>query len=427
MSLAAVLGPRAEDVIRGGGVRALYQPIVDLDSGVNVAFEALARGPIDHPLRRPERLFDAARAAGCVRELDEACRSAALDGAVSAGLQAPWALFVNVEPNGLDWARTPGDLSVRQQSGARPFPVVVEITERDLADDPASLMRFVERVRAQGLRIALDDVGARPESLALLPLLRPDVIKLDLRLVQQRPTGEVAEIVTAVNAEAERSGAVLLAEGIETKKHLDFARGLGARLGQGWLFGRPGPMPDLTGRPRPAADAVPGSVRSQLLLDCTPYEAAAARISARTSRKPLLIEISKHLEHQAMRLGANVVLLATVQHAQFFTPATARRYRALADSAVFAAVLGEDVPAEPLPGLRGGRLAPTDPLVGEWDLTVVGPHFAAALLARDLGDTGPDDERRFDYVLTHDRDVVVAAAAALMSRVTPVQPPADRT
>ena len=78
-------------------------------------------------------------------------------------------------------------------------------------------------------------------SLAFLPLLRPDVVKLDLRLVQERPGPAIAEIMNAVNAHAERTGAVVLAEGIETEEHLVMARALGATLGQGWLFGRPGP------------------------------------------------------------------------------------------------------------------------------------------------------------------------------------------
>ena len=48
---------------------------------------------------------------------------------------------------------------------------------------------------------------------------------------------------------------------------------------------------------------------------------------------------------------------------------------------------------------------------GEWDVVVIGPHFAAALLARDLGDTGPDMQRTFDDALTYDRDTVIRAAA----------------
>jgi DICT domain-containing protein len=58
----------------------------------------------------------------------------------------------------------------------------------------------------------------------------------------------------------------------------------------------------------------------------------------------------------------------------------------------------------------------------EWDVVVLGPHFSGALLARDLGDLGdlgPDREREFEFVLTYDREVVVRAALALLSRVAP--------
>src|SRR5205085_1452138 len=97
------------------------------------------------------------------------------------------------------------------------------------------------RLRAAGWRIALDDVGADDMSLAFMPLLRPDIVKLDLSLVQQRPGPAVAGIMNAVNAYAERTGALVLAEGIENEQHLDIAKALGARLGQGYLFGRPAP------------------------------------------------------------------------------------------------------------------------------------------------------------------------------------------
>jgi DICT domain-containing protein len=64
-------------------------------------------------------------------------------------------------------------------------------------------------------------------------------------------------------------------------------------------------------------------------------------------------------------------------------------------------------------------LAPADPVRGEWDLAVVGPHFAGALVARDLGDSGPDLDRRFDYLLTYDRELVVDVASTLLARIAP--------
>jgi diguanylate cyclase (GGDEF)-like protein/PAS domain S-box-containing protein len=295
--------------------------------------------------------------------------------------------------------------------------VVLEITERALATRPAELLRTVDRVRALGWGVALDDVGADAASLAFMPLLRPDVVKLDLSLVQQRPSPVIAEIMNAVNDYAERTGARVLAEGIETPQHLTIARALGAHLGQGWLFARPAagpaeqfPVGHLT-LPEPVADTAAPQP--------SPFDCLPAGTELRRSPKRLLVELSKQLERQAMRLGETCVVASTFQEARHFTPATAQRYRDLVARTGFVCALGEDLPVEPVPGVRGAALAADDPIRGEWDVVVVSPHFSAALLARDLGDDGPDMERTFEYALTYRRPTVVAAAHSLLSRVAP--------
>ena len=50
---------------------------------------------------------------------------------------------------------------------------------------------------------------------------------------------------------------------------------------------------------------------------------------------------------------------------------------------------------------------------------MIGPRFAAALVARDLGDDGPQDQRRYDIAVTHDRDLVIRAAEPLLRRLVP--------
>ncbi len=401
------------DVLAAGAVRSVFQPILDLDSGLVVAYESLARGP-HGPLATPDALFAAAREQGRLAELDAACRTAAFTGAVEQGLLAPLTLFVNVEPEVLDSAPL-DDLLAIASAAPGGLRVVLEITERALAVRPADLLRTVERVRALGWGVALDDVGAEVLSLAFMPLLRPDVVKLDLRLVQDRPGPQIAEIMNAVNAYAERSGALILAEGIETPAHLRTARALGARLGQGWLLGRPGP------------GATPGLSAGELVLpsapaadgDGSPFDCLPAGTALRRSPKDLLIELSKQLEREAMRIGRTCVVASTFQEAQHFTVATTQRYRDLAERTSFVCALGEGLPVEPVPGVRGAHLSPDDPVRGEWDVVVIGPHFAAALLARDLGDSGPDLQRTFEYALTYDRDTVVRAAVALLGRVAP--------
>jgi diguanylate cyclase (GGDEF)-like protein/PAS domain S-box-containing protein len=300
-----------------------------------------------------------------------------------------------------------------------PLTVILELTERALTTQPAQLLQTVARVRALGWGVALDDVGADPASLALLPLVQPDVVKLDLALVQQRPTSQIAAVVNAVNAEVERSGTVLLAEGIETEAHLRTARAFGATVGQGWYFGRPGPLPSTLPPFPPEVAPLLVVPRLDGTAYPSPFALAAADRPVRSADKRLLIEISKQLEAQAYAAGDSAIVLAAFQDASFFTPATRRRYTGLVRSCSFVAALGEGMPSEPLPGLRGAVIARGDPLRGEWDIAVLGPHFSACLVAQDLGDSGPDMQRRFAFVLSHDRELTIRVAASLMSRVWP--------
>ncbi|GAC1320692.1 MAG: hypothetical protein NVSMB25_13450 [Thermoleophilaceae bacterium] len=403
-------------IISGRLVRSLFQPIVEIDSGATVAYEALARGPEGSPLERPDRLFALARAAGRTAELDWACRGAALRMAQAASLDPLLGIFINLEPLALA-ALCPPDIQ-DVWDGMRDRRVTVEITERALTSRPAELLHQIERFRARGWSVALDDVGADTRSLALMPLLRPDVIKLDLRLVQSHPTTGVAAIVNAVMAERERTGAVVLAEGIETEEHRALARAMGADLAQGWLFGRPAPLP--TGAralgtpldPRRARQPTPG---------ITPFEVVAPQRVVRVADKRLLLSLSMQLEHHALAIGDGAIVLGAFQGARHFTKLTGRRYTALATDAAFVAALGVGLRHAPAPGVRGANLRDDDPLRGEWSVIVLGPHFAAALVAVDLGDEGPEPTRRFRYALSYDRDLVIAAAASLIARVAPLE------
>ncbi len=312
---------------------------------------------------------------------------------------------------------SPVMLDLIAEAGRR-LNVVVEVTERSLVSAPAELLAALSVVRDLGWGVALDDVGADVMSLALMPFVQPDVIKLDLRLIQQQPDRETAAIVGAVDAQAERTGALVLAEGIETNEHLDAALAMGATVGQGWLFAYPDTLPDdarlMTGGftaqpvPRPPARS--------------PLRAVSGGRAPRRSTKPLLLEMSRHLERQALDQGGSVVVLSAFQTAERFTSATAHRYRELANHSAFVAAMGVSMAEEPTFGVRGGSLDADDPIVDEWAVAVVAAHFAAALTAVDLHDDGPDNLRRFDYVLTYDRTLVLAVAASLMTRVLPAQP-----
>ena len=403
-------------VLASNEVRTVFQPIVDLVTGEVVAHEALSRGPAGH-LENPGALFDAARESGLLAELDGACRVSAFRSAAARGLVAPLSVFVNVEPAVLDSAPL-DDLLAIAATAPGELRIVLEITERAVSARPAELLRTVDRVREAGWGLALDDVGAEADSLAFMALLRPDVVKLDMSLVQGRPDQRTAEVMHAVNAYAERSGARVLAEGIETDAHLVSALALGATLGQGWMFGRPTSDPEVT-PPRESLVLRPSQEALASKLVSSPFSALPDGTELLRSPKRLLVELSKQLEREAVRLGDTCVVAAAFQEARHFTESTARRYQELSERTAFVCALGEGLSEEPLPGVRGANLDHNDPVRGEWDIVVLSPHFSTALLARDLGDEGPDMDRMFEYALTYKRDVVVDAAQALLARVAP--------
>ncbi len=417
MSVAAARAPETRlpdeltTILSRRSVRAAYQPIVDLETGETIGFEALARGPQGSPLENPAALFGTARACGRLAELDALCRERAVQGMLEADLPRELLLFVNVEPGSMafgseDLNRTIGDGSDRLR-------IVMEITEQALTSRPAELLALVQRCRSRGWGVALDDVGSDSRALGLIALIEPDVFKLDLRLVQARATAEIAAVVAGVEAQAERTGTMILAEGIETDEHVELARGMGARLGQGWFFGRPGPLPAQM----PAVAHTIELAGSNLEARTSPFDIAASVRPVRRATKSLLLAMSQHLENEALGLGTKAAVFSTFQHVRNFTPLTRARYAHLAQDTAFVGVLAANMTPAPVRGVWGARLAEDDPVRSEWDIAVVGPHFAAALVCRDLGDAGDDDKRRFDFVITYDRDIVVEVARSLMGRL----------
>jgi hypothetical protein len=247
--------------------------------------------------------------------------------------------------------------------------------------------------------------------------VHPDVVKLDMHLLHAPEDPHTSHVVAAVAAYAEASGATILAEGVETAAHERIARTMGATVGQGWLYGRPGPLP---GVPEPVAAELPLLRPAPDPAGRTPFEIVSAHRPTVVTTKSTLMPMSRHLEALARDSHQPPVLLACFQEARHFSPATARRFAAIAGRSPLVAALGTDLSDEPAPGVRGAHFGAGDVLRGEWNVLVVGPHQAAALVARDLGDTGPEPERRFAFATTYDRSLVVAAARSLLHWLAPM-------
>ena len=402
-------------MLAGRRIGAVFQPIIDLDTGELVGFEALARGPEGSKLRSPKVLFDLAYRTDRVAELDWVCRAGAFREALAvADFPLSLPLFVNVEPSALGTS-CPPDLRPVMDAAAKQLRVVMEVTERSLTYDPAGLLQALSGARRESAGVALDDLGSDPSSLAVMPLVRPDVIKYDLRVLKEQSTPHASRIITSVLAEAEMTGAVALAEGVESAQDVATARAMGATLAQGWHFGRPGPLPRQLAEPARPIRFLPLPPATGV----NPFETVSRERQASRTTKELLIPMSRHLEERILGMDDAAVVLACFQDVRHLDVTSRRRYEAMAQHSAMVAVLGRDMPPQPVPGVRGGRLSAGDPLTDQWVVIAIGTHYAVALLARDRGDLVPQPSRSFDYVITHDRRLVIQAAQQVVQRLLP--------
>lgn len=401
-----------ERAVAGVGMFPVFQPIVSLPAGSTVGFEALARWS-RQPHLGPQSVFDYAAQTDRVTALDTVCIERAVDGALRGGLAQGALLSVNSEPSSDYTGRA--DSEVLQRGHDR-FALIFELTERNLLGHLPTLLRKVAALRADGIAIALDDVGANPESLALLDIVRPEVIKLAMPLIQSPPNVETARIGAAIMAHRERWGTLVIAEGIETKAHFEQALAWGATMGQGFLFGRPAPLPF---HPATAAWSPPDVPTGTPATYRSPFDVVAADPRMRTAGKQMLNAISRHLEEQAGAATDTPMVLAAFQSGDHFGPPTRARYTALAKARPLVAVFGRDLAASHSSALRTVNLDSADPLCGQWVVVTLGPHTAAAMIARERDGeaNGAEDDRRFDFVVTHDRAIVTVAASTLLQRV----------
>jgi len=210
------------------------QPIVSWQDQKIIAYETLVRTD-ELSLRNPVDLFEGAEKLGRTEELGRAIR-----GLVATLIpRAPDSalVFVNLHPNDL----ADEDLYA-SDTGLAPFAkkIVLEITERAALDEIRGLRDRVERLRAIGYRIAVDDLGAGYAGLSSFAALEPDVVKADMSLVRGIDSSAVKrKLVAAIAGLAKDLGIQLVAEGIETPAERDCVVSLGADALQGYLFARP--------------------------------------------------------------------------------------------------------------------------------------------------------------------------------------------
>ena len=231
-------------LLKSKGVRALYQPVVDLKSRAIVGYEALTRALSDFPAEDATFLFSAARAAGLVKELDQLCVEFALKNGQGMGHDKKLFLNLNHETL-LDPKIMKSLFSNKGTIGYK--NIVIEVTEQSILRSFDKVRDALMELKEQGVSVAIDDVGGGAVSLRDVAVLKPDYIKFDRSLIRQIDVSTTKQqIVLSMILFAKGIHAQTTAEGIETKQEYETVLMCGANLGQGYYFARPGPaFPNL--------------------------------------------------------------------------------------------------------------------------------------------------------------------------------------
>jgi len=223
--------------------RVHYQPILNLKTEKIVGFEALVRW--QHPERgivSPAEFIPCAEETGLV---------------VPLGMMVLWQACEQL----CQWQKTihphlsmSVNLSVRQfahptlledidemlaETGIDPHCLKLEITESAIMENPDAAIELTQQLRSRQIQLSIDDFGTGYSSLSYLSRFPVDNIKIDRSFVNAIDTGNNAQIVEVVMSLGQALGMAIVAEGIETTRHLEYLQGLGCEMGQGYYFSKP--------------------------------------------------------------------------------------------------------------------------------------------------------------------------------------------
>ncbi len=227
-------------IIEQRDIQTFYQPIVKLDRGDIIGYEALSRGPSSSILHNPLDLLSAAESNDMIWELELLFRSLAIERA--NGLSDNQFLFLNVDPNIIRDPKFEKGLTrdYLDKFGVSPDKIIFEITERTAIEDYDTFKEILNYYTNQGYKIAIDDVGAGYSGMNTIVETKPDFIKIDMNIIRNIHEDSFKQaIVKSFIQLGSNTNIRIIAEGIETKEELRTLIRLGVYAGQGFYFQRP--------------------------------------------------------------------------------------------------------------------------------------------------------------------------------------------
>jgi EAL domain-containing protein (putative c-di-GMP-specific phosphodiesterase class I) len=218
-----------------------YQPKVDLEDGSLEGFEALVRWQRpDAGLVMPNDFIPLAERNGLIVPigkfvLERACRD-------TAGLRRLFQAKVSVNVSGRQFSSPHLVEHVAQALSAaslEPEALRLEVTETAVMNDPDAALAAMQRLRAMGVGLKLDDFGAGYSSLAYLQRFPFDTLKIDRAFVLRMEAPEGLAMVRTIIGLARSLKLDVVAEGIESQQQADLLHSMGCHYGQGYWFSRP--------------------------------------------------------------------------------------------------------------------------------------------------------------------------------------------
>lgn len=229
-----------EEILENEDITTVYQPIVCLENGIVLGYEALSRGKKGSALESPEKLFSLAHKYDKSWDLELLCRRKAIERAKD--IDKDKMLFINVDP------RIFKDINFRKgftrefllKNNIDSKNVIFEITEKTAIKDYRKFNEALTHYKEQGYKIAIDDIGAGYSGLKMLSETRPHYVKIDMDLIRNihKDTFKQALIECFVKL-SETTNMKLIAEGIECKEELEKLIDLGVHGGQGFFLCKP--------------------------------------------------------------------------------------------------------------------------------------------------------------------------------------------
>lgn len=218
-----------------------FQPIVATDTGRIVCHEVLCRMVVDGKVVAASEFIEVAERLGVVSRLDAILMEKVFEKARAVGYDG--LLFINLSPKSLILKEfVPSVIKLANQYGIRHDRVVFEITERETVKNMTLLEQFVQDLKLEGFKFAIDDFGSGFSSFQYIRRLPIDYVKIEGVFVRNMlgDTKDMAFVKTLAVL-AREFGIQTIAEYIETESVLHAVRDLGINLAQGYFTGRPGP------------------------------------------------------------------------------------------------------------------------------------------------------------------------------------------